>query len=234
MTPGSRTASESPSRAASIAKIVALIAIVGGGFVGARAFGLFEYADTASLAHSVRGLRERPFIVPLFIGVYALATALALPGSVLTIAGGAIFGFALGSAVNWVGALLGSTLAFLLARALGLDAVRRVLGTRADHIESLADAHGFLAVLRLRLIPVVPFNLLNFGAGLAGVPLGDYVMGTALGLIPGTLVYTYFADALLAGANGARHAALVRLALAGALLIALSFAPMMLRGKFKG
>ena len=224
--PDATTTAPADGRGSTLLKLALLIAIIAGAFVAARAAGLFQYTDMASLAAAVRGLRERPFIIPIFILTYAAATALALPGSLLTIAGGAIFGFGLGAIANWSGALLGATLAFLLARALGLDAARRVLGRKADRIEALAGAHGFMTVLRLRLIPIVPFNVLNFGAGLAGVPFRDYALGTALGLIPGTLVYTYFADALLAGASGARRDALLRLALAGALLIALSFAPM--------
>lgn len=221
-------AAASPSgRGTTLLKLALLVAILVGAFLAARAAGLFQYTDMASLAAAVRGLRERPFIIPIFILAYAAATAVALPGSLLTIAGGAIFGFGLGAIANWSGAMLGATLAFLLARTLGLDAARRLLGTKADRIEALADAHGFMTVLRLRLIPIVPFNVLNFGAGLAGVPFRDYFLGTALGLIPGTLVYTYFADALLAGAAGARRDALLRLALAGALLIAVSFAPML-------
>ena len=116
-------------------------------------------------------------------------------------------------------------LAYLLARHLGLDAVRRLLGSRAARVTDLAGAHGFTTVLRLRLVPVVPFNVLNFAAGFAGVGFRDYMLGTLIGLIPGTAVYTYFADALLAGAAGARREALIRLLVAGVLLAALSFLP---------
>ncbi|MDB4886799.1 MAG: conserved rane protein of unknown function [Gemmatimonadetes bacterium] len=202
-----------------------LVALLAAAFLAARAFGLFAYLDAASAAGAVRGLRDRAFIVPLFVLAYVAATALGLPGSVLTIAGGAIFGFGMGAALNWTGALLGAIAAYLLARSLGLDAVRRLVGRRAGRLDAVADAYGFVTVLRLRLLPVVPFNVLNFGAGLAGIPFRDYALGTALGLIPGTLVYTYFADALLAGAGGARRSALVRVAIAGGLLVALSFAP---------
>lgn len=180
------------------------------------------------LAAAVRELRERPFIAPLFVAAYTAATTLALPGSVLTIAGGAIFGFPVGFLLNWLGATLGATGAYWLARALGLDAVRRLVGSRAGGLEQFAGAHGFTTVLRLRLIPVVPFNLLNFAAGLAGVPFRDYLLGTAIGLVPGTAVYTWFADALIGGAEGARREALVKLAIAGGLLVALSFLPALL------
>ena len=74
-------------------------------------------------------------------------------------------------------------------------------------------------------MPVVPFNVLSFAAGLAGIPFRSFLVATALGIIPGTLVYTYFADSLLAGVEGASRRAFVRVALAAALLLAISFAP---------
>lgn len=199
--------------------------ILGGAFLITRAVDRFPLGDPRSTAESIRSLRAHPYVAPGFVAAYVVATALALPGSALTIAGGAIFGFEQGVALNWLGATLGATLAFLLARGLGLDAVRRILGSRADRLERLTGTHGFVTVLRLRLIPLVPFNLLNFAAGLAGIRLRDYVFGTMLGLIPGTIVYTYFADALLAGITEARRTALLRLLLAGAALVALSFVP---------
>ena len=206
-------------------KLFFFAALLAGAFLVARALGLSRLADAAELSGAVHSLRDRPFIAPAFVATYAVATALGLPGSALTIAGGAIFGFELGVLLNWMGASLGATLAYLLARTLGIDAVRRLLGTRVQRLDVLAGGHGFATVLRLRLIPVVPFNLLNFAAGLAGVRMRDYVLGTIIGLIPGTMIYTYFADALLAGAAGAQRDALLRLLVAGALLVALSFLP---------
>ncbi len=214
-----------PSGRATYLKLAGLILLLIAAFLAARALGFFRLDDPAALADQVRALRERPHVALLFVGLYALATAIALPGSILTIVGGAIFGFQFGSLLNWIGASLGAMLAYLLARYLGLDAVRRLLGSRAARVTDLAGAHGFTTVLRLRLVPVVPFNVLNFAAGFAGVRFRDYMLGTLIGLIPGTAVYTYFADALLAGAAGARRDALIRLLVAGLLLAALSFVP---------
>jgi uncharacterized membrane protein YdjX (TVP38/TMEM64 family) len=161
--------------------------------------------------------------------VYALLVMLALPGSSLTLAGGAVFGFGLGSLLNWIGATIGAAGAYALARGLGRDALRALLGRRAAALDRLLDEHGFLAMLRLRLIPLVPFNALNFGAGFAGVRASDYLIATAVGIVPGTLVYTYFADALLSGAAAAERQAYVRLAIAAGLLILLSFVPALAR-----
>jgi uncharacterized membrane protein YdjX (TVP38/TMEM64 family) len=217
-----------PARSAYI-KLAVFAAVVAGAFAVARAAGLAEYTDVQALAGAVRRARDVPWAPVLFVLAYVLLTTVGLPGSALTLAGGAIFGFWLGTALNWLGATLGATCAFLLARLLGQDAVGRLLGRHAARLDRAAAQHGFAALLRLRLLPVVPFNALNFGAAFARVPLRPYVAATALGIIPGTAVYTYFADAVLSGAEGARRQALVRVAVAGALLILLSFTPAVAR-----
>lgn len=218
-----------PRRRAGYLKLLALVTIIAGAFVAARSLGLPGVTEPDRLSGAVRALRDRDHVAPAFVAAYALATALGLPGSVLTIAGGAIFGFKLGALLNWMGASVGAALAYALARSLGTDAVHRLLGSRVPRLDAFTGRHGFLTVLRLRLVPVVPFNLLNFGAGLAGVRFRDYFLATLIGLIPGTLVYTYFADAMLAGAAGARNDALVRLLIAGGLLLLLSFLPAIAR-----
>lgn len=217
-----------PGSTGTVLKLVALAAIVGGAFLYARAHGLARYHDPVALAQAVRGLRERPHIVPLFVAGYALAAAVGMPGSLLTLAGGAIFGFALGTPLNWLGASLGAVLAFLLARALGLGAVRRLLGARARTLEALAGEHGFRTLLRLRLIPAVPYNVLNFAAALAGVSLRDYVLATVVGTLPIVAVYTWFADSLVSGAAGAERNALVHLFIAGGILVLVTFIPALL------
>jgi len=211
--------------AASWLRLGALAILLVGGYVVARATGATRYSDFRVLADAAQRARGAPGALPIFVAVYVACAGLGLPALPLTLAGGAIFGFALGTLLNWASALLGATGSFLLARALGRDAVVRLLGSRAASLDRLAGARGFSTLLRLRLIPVVPYNVLNFGAGLAGVGLRSFLLATAIGIIPGTAVYTYFADSLLAGARTAERAAFIRVAVAGALLIALSFLP---------
>lgn len=191
--------------------------------------GLFELRDRAALVAAIRRARTFPLLVPAFVAAYAAAVTFGLPASPFTLAGGALFGFWRGFLLNWLGAVLGAFLAFLFASALCGDACRALLGRRAEALDRLATEHGFLGTLRLRLIPVVPFSLLNFAAALAGVRRRDYFLATALGIIPGTAVYTYFAESLLRGATDAGHHALVRVAAAGALLLAFSFVPALVR-----
>jgi uncharacterized membrane protein YdjX (TVP38/TMEM64 family) len=195
----------------------------------ARATGVLANADPARLQEAITQARGSRFAVPGFIALYAIVAGFGLPGTPLTLAGGALFGTVLGTACNWVGATIGATIAFVLARTLGKDAVQSLLGKRAAGLDKLSGSNGFWALLRLRLIPVMPFNALNFGSGFTGISMREYVLATAIGILPGTAIYTSFADALLAGASGARESALLRVAIAGGLLLALSFVPTVAR-----
>lgn len=125
----------------------------------------------------------------VFVGLYVVLTVLLFPGAVITAAGGVLFGPAIGTLLAAVGATLGSAGAFLLAKRLGRTQVERVAGRRIGRLDAWLERRGFLAILYLRLIPVVPFNALNYVAGVTGVSLRDFVAGTALGIVPGTFAF---------------------------------------------
>ncbi|WP_082599185.1 TVP38/TMEM64 family protein [Yonghaparkia sp. Soil809] len=120
---------------------------------------------------------------------YAAVTLTPAPKNVLSIAAGLAFGF--WTALLWVylGALIGAAVAFVLGRALGRDAVERFTGARVAAIDDLLARRGLLAVLGVRLVPVVPFTAINYVAGLTAVRRRDYAVGTVLGIIPGTVAY---------------------------------------------
>lgn len=124
-----------------------------------------------------------------FAGVYVAATLLVVPKNVLTIGAGLVFGFGFGFALVWVAALAGAAAAFWVGRFLGLDAVRRLAGPRQDRFAELAARRGGVAVLIARLVPIVPFTVVNYCSGVVGVGFGPYLAATAVGMIPGTLVY---------------------------------------------
>lgn len=165
----------------------------------------------------------------IFVASYALLAALNFSGLVLTVARGAMFGFGWGVVLNTVGANLGASAAYGLARVLGKDAIAALLGNRFARVQSVTRAGGFLWLLRLRLIPVVPFNLLNIGAGLAGMPWRTFAGATVLGILPATVVYTLFADAIVAGSLSASRQAFAKLLIAGGLLVVLTFVPTAVR-----
>ena len=179
-------------------------------------------------------LRSSSWAPVLFVAIYAAAVALAVPGTVLTLTGGAVFGFWGGLLLNSVGANIGANLAFALSRSLGRSGIRGLLRgenlqRHMRRLDTVAGRHGFRGLLVLRLIPAVPFNVLNFGPGLTAMTWKAYAGATALGIIPGTAVYTLFADALLQGSQDASRTAFGRVLLAGVLLAALTLIPAVLK-----
>ena len=181
--------------------------------------------DPATLAAQ---LRAAPGVAFVFVLIYAVATSLALPATPFTLVGGVVFGVAEGALLNWVAALLGATGSFLLARWLGADAVRVLLGRHAHRLDWLSARTSTATILRLRLIPIVPFDGLSVAAGLARVPMRTFVVGTAVGIIPGTVIYTWFARSLFEGTTAASRTAFLQLLAAGTLLVILSFLPNLL------
>lgn len=133
----------------------------------------------------------------VFILGYAAATVAFIPGSLLTLAAGAIFGLAKGTILVFAGAALGSSLAFLVARYLARGAVERRLQSapRFATIYRAVASQGMKIVFLLRLSPVFPYNLLNYALGLTGVRFRDYVVAS-IGMLPGTFLYVYYGKAL--------------------------------------
>ena len=128
-----------------------------------------------------------------FALAYVLATVLFLPGSILTLGAGFVYGVALGSPLVWVAANVGATLAFLLGRTIARQwiAARVAQNPRFAAIDRAVAEQGLKIVLLTRLSPVFPFNLLNYAFGLTRVRLRDYVLGSLVGMIPGTVMYVY-------------------------------------------
>lgn len=149
-----------------------------------------------------------------FVALYALATVACLPGSLTSLAGGALFGPLWGTLWNLTGATLGATVAFLLARqGVGPRLTDRV-GGRARRVLDAVDAEGWRVVALARLVPLVPFNLLNYALGLTRVRTSHYVLATLAGMLPGAVAYTYLGYAgrqAVAGAEPAVGRALLAL-----------------------
>ena len=157
---------------------------------------------------SIEALREHRALLNTFVAenalaaalaytlLYALVTLLSLPvGAVLTIAGGFLFGVTLGTTYVVVGATLGATAIFIVARSALGDLFRAKAGPFLQRMEDGFRENAFSYMLVLRLIPLFPFFIVNLVPAFLGVPLRTYVLGTFLGIIPGTLVF------VLAGAG---------------------------------
>lgn len=125
----------------------------------------------------------------VYVVVYAIAATMLLPASAFTIGAGLLFGPVLGTITALVGATLGAVGAFGLGRALGRQAVERLAGPRLTALDAHLVRQGFSAVLVIRLVPLFPFNVVSVSSGVTGIALRDYVLGTAIGIIPGTVAY---------------------------------------------
>jgi uncharacterized membrane protein YdjX (TVP38/TMEM64 family) len=150
----------------------------------------------------------------------AVALMTPVPRSALSVLVGAVAGFWAGLALVVVGGLLGGLGGFQLSRWLGREAAMRVAGDRLRRIDRLFTERGFLAVLMARVMPVVPFMLVSYAAGLSGVRLRPYALGTAVGLLPGSVTYVAIGSstALIASWLTPQLAALLAVTLALRLL----------------
>ncbi len=143
----------------------------------------------------------------VFVAVYIMACILFLPGFVLTLGAGAVFGVALGFPLVSLASTLGATLSFLIGRFLARDWIaRRIAGhPRFAAVDQALAQGGWRIVGLLRLSPVIPFNLLNYALGLTPISLRDYVIASWIGMMPGTLLYVWLGA--LAGEVTGRSAA---------------------------
>lgn len=216
-------------RARGLVKLVALLALLALAGYALRLSPARTWVSPQGAGKLVAELRQVWWAPLAFVLTYTIASALDFSGLVLTLAGGAVFGFWWGSLLNLIGANAGASAAFWVARLLGREGLQALLGNRLTRLDRLAQQTGFAWLLRLRLIPVVPFNFLNFAAGLTAMPWRAYAAATAIGVVPATLIYTFFADALLSGSHEAGRRVFLRILVAGALLVVLSFVPTVAR-----
>jgi uncharacterized membrane protein YdjX (TVP38/TMEM64 family) len=152
----------------------------------------------------------------LFMAFYAVAAVLFLPGSVLTLAGGALFGPVLGTFYNLSGATIGAALAFLIARYLASDWVADKTGGRLKQLINGVEDEGWRFVAFTRLVPLFPFNLLNYALGLTRIRFSHYLLATYICMLPGAIAYTYLGYAgreAVGGGEGLIQKALLALAL---------------------
>ncbi|GAA0709506.1 TVP38/TMEM64 family protein [Paraclostridium ghonii] len=130
-------------------------------------------------------------LAPLvYIVMFALVPLTLFPDSVLAIGGGLIFGLAKGYLYTLIGALLGASLSFYISRKLGRNFVKKITKEKLDNIEEMINSKGFFVILLLRLIPLFPFDIISYGAGLTNIKYRDFLFATIVGTIPGILVFT--------------------------------------------
>ncbi len=189
----------------------------------------FTYRGHVDIAALQAWLEGQGALAPFaFIAFYIVATVLFLPGSVLTLVGGALFGPVAGTLYSLTGATLGAAVAFLVARYVAGDWVARKAGGRLKQLIDGVEAEGWRFVAFVRLVPLFPFNLLNYALGLTRISFTHYVVASLVCMFPGALAYTYLGYAGRAAVEGSQNMIQIVL-LALALLAFALFLPALIK-----
>lgn len=130
----------------------------------------------------------------IYVGLLSTLPLLLFPDSVLVIAGGMVFGLYWGTLLTSIGSLIGAGIAFFIARRLGQQVVQRLIKRDLVIFQNRDKGSGFFLILILRLIPLFPFKIVSYSAGLSDIKFKDFAFATVLGSLPGIIVYTNLGD----------------------------------------
>ena len=177
------------------------IYIIVGGLALALSQGWHSYLTLESLSENAVWLdtlvRENLLLVfGLYVLIYAASTTFMIPGGVMTIAGGFLFGLYLGTPATIIGATIGASILFFAAKTSIGSVLKQVAGPFLTKMEKGFNDNALSYMFALRLIPVFPFAVVNIAPGLLGAKYRDYLITTFFGIIPGTLAYTWIGAAI--------------------------------------
>lgn len=130
----------------------------------------------------------------IYVGLLSSLPLLLFPDSVLVIAGGMVFGLHWGSVLTIIGSLIGAAIAFFISRKLGQQMVQKLVKKELVFFDGKNKRSGFFLILMLRLIPLFPFKVVSYSAGLSDIRFKDFALATTLGSLPGIIVYTNLGD----------------------------------------
>ena len=162
------------------------------------------FANRSQVLEWIMTLEKESMSMPLMsalilIGLKSISAPLGFPGTPLTLIAGSLFGNIFGTIIALIGNTIGATLAFLLSRYVLRDYITNKFGSKYPRIgeyDQKIKEKGFTTVIALRLIPLFPFNALNFLLGITSISLHKYVIGSFIGMIPGTFLFVYFGESL--------------------------------------
>lgn len=183
--------------------------------------------DIRATVEHFRGVWYGPLVL---IGLYAVGCVFAVPATLFIVAAGFIWGWQLGGTYAMIGGVLGATASYMVGRFVGEGLLHR-FGRVGKVVAKQVDHAGFKSLLVLRFIPLFPFAVLNYGSGVAGVRLTDFVLATAIGLAPSNYVFAYCSDSLLNGTMTETDA-LKRLAVVALLMVSIVLIPTLLKRRF--
>jgi uncharacterized membrane protein YdjX (TVP38/TMEM64 family) len=181
------------NRSKAVMKAVFLLVFIVAAIIVVRFTPVKNYLSAEALG---RFLETAGFWAPVvFMMIYTVGVCLFLPGTLLTGLGAAIFGAYWGFVYVWFGAMGGASAAFFIGRTLGREFASSLIGDKLKKYDDAIERNGFATVLYLRLV-YFPFTPMNFGMGLTRVRFRDYFIGTGLGIMVGTFIFTFFIGTL--------------------------------------
>lgn len=192
---------------------------------------LRDHLNRNEIRAAVAQLRGTWYGPLVFIAMYAAGCVFAIPASFFVLSAGFIWGWKLGGTYAMVGGLLGATASFYAGRFIG-DGLLVRFGRVGHVVARQVDHAGFRSLLVLRLIPLFPFAVLNYGSGVAGVRLIDFLAATAIGLAPSNYVFAYCADALFNGTM-TEGDAIRRLFIVAALILTVVLVPILIKRRMR-
>jgi uncharacterized membrane protein YdjX (TVP38/TMEM64 family) len=216
-----------PRRLARLALLLLIAAVVAIIYFSPLREHLTREEIRAAVGH-LRGFWYGPFV---FVLLFAAACIFAVPASIFVLAAGLIWGWKLGGSYAIAGGLIGAIASFYAGRFIG-EGLLEKFGRVGRMVARQVDHAGFRSLLVLRFIPGIPFAALNYGAGVAGVRFGHFVLATLFGMAPSVYVFAYCADALFNGTMS-EGAALQKLILVAVLMIAIVLLPVLIRRLYR-
>ncbi len=200
-----------------------LVAVLVAAFFVVRLTPLSEFLTKDRMVAIMTDLRSAWWSPLALIALYVVLAPTGLPVSPLIWAGGVVFGIWWGWLYNFIGALLGASASFLMARALGRDLILHVASEPVlERTERLLEKHGFWTLVRVRFFPI-PFAIINYGAALAGIRWSVFASSSILGLAPSMVIWTYFGYALFSVTVADRSTVIRNLVIALVLALLLTF-----------
>lgn len=157
-----------------------------------KACGIFENCTPQSMKDYIGSFGMLAPVI--YIAMFTIIPLTLFPDAVLAVAGGMIFGLGLGTFYTIIGAVCGGTLSFFISRIFGRGLVEKLIKGKGEWFEDGIEKRGFLFILMLRLIPLVPFDVISYGAGLSKIRYKDFAVATSVGIIPGVWVYVNLGD----------------------------------------
>jgi len=191
--------------------------------------GYFKLRHPQHLGEAADRVRDVPWLGPIFVSVYAAMGAFAAPVSPLAYGAGAVFGPIRGTFFVWLASLIGAAGGYWMARGAWSGTALRLLGRYAGTLHSLRAQNTFLMTFRVQLLPIIPFGVFNYAAGASRLPFLRFMLGTALGIIPGTVAAVYIGDRISEGVGAHDTHAFEVAGVVAALLLVVSFSPTLIQ-----